>query len=133
MRLLPERRRMAFARLGCGLCVISLHASTSARLAESELLRAAERAVDWARDRPLVLGGDFNVRPDRSAVFAALAERHGLRGATGPNAIDHLLTRGLETLEGPRQWAPGERELEEDGLALTLSDHAPVEVLLRMA
>jgi endonuclease/exonuclease/phosphatase family metal-dependent hydrolase len=133
MRLLPERRKMAFAALGCGLCVTSLHASTSARRAEEELLRAAERAVEWAAGRPLVLGGDYNVRPDRSEVFAALAEQFGLRGATAPNAIDHLLTRGVETLEGPRQWAPGERELEEDDLALTLSDHAPVEVLLRMA
>jgi endonuclease/exonuclease/phosphatase family metal-dependent hydrolase len=133
MRLLPERRTMAFAALGCGLCVASLHASTSARLAESELLRAAEREGEWAAGRPLVFGGDFNVRPDRSAVFAALAEQFGLRGATAPNAIDHLLIVGAETVEGPRQWAPGERELEEQGLALTLSDHAPVEALVRIA
>jgi endonuclease/exonuclease/phosphatase family metal-dependent hydrolase len=133
MRLFPERRRMAFAALGCGLCATSLHASTTIRLAESELLRAAERSLEWANGRPLVLGGDFNLRPDRSAVFATLAERHGLRGATAPNAIDHLLTRGVEVVEGPRQWAPAERELEQEGLALTLSDHAPVELLLRIA
>lgn len=133
MRLLPERRTMAFARLGCGLCVTSLHASTSARLAENELLRAADRGVEWAEGRPLMLGGDFNVSPDRSAVFAALAERHGLRGPTAPNAIDHLLTLGADVVEGPRQWPPGERELKENGLALTLSDHSPVEVLLRIA
>jgi endonuclease/exonuclease/phosphatase family metal-dependent hydrolase len=132
-RLLPERRTMAFASLGCGLCVTSLHASTSARLAEQELLSAAARAVEWAAGRPLVLAGDFNVRPERSALFAALAEQFGLRGATAPDAIDHLLTLGAETVEGPRQWAPGERELEQDGLALTLSDHAPVELLLRIA
>jgi hypothetical protein len=128
-----ERRRMAFAALGCGLCVTSLHASTRTRLAESELLRAAERALGWASGRPLLLGGDFNLRPDRSAVFAALAERHGLRGATAPNAIDHLLTQSVEIVEGPRWWEPHEHELQEDGRALTLSDHAPVELLLRIA
>jgi endonuclease/exonuclease/phosphatase family metal-dependent hydrolase len=128
----PERRTMAFARLGCGLCVTSLHASTSARLAETELLRAAGRAVDWAEGAPLVLGGDFNVRPAESEVFAMLAERHGLRGGTTDDAIDHLLMLGADVVEPPRHWAPGERELEEDGLALTLSDHAPVEALLRI-
>jgi endonuclease/exonuclease/phosphatase family metal-dependent hydrolase len=133
MRWIPERRRMAFAALGCGLCVTSLHASTRTRLAESELLRAAERALGWASGRPLLLGGDFNLRPDRSAVFAALAERHGLRGATAPNAIDHLLTQSVEIVEGPRWWEPHEHELQEDGRALTLSDHAPVELLLRIA
>ena len=121
----PERRTMAFARLGCGLCVTSLHASTSPRLAEPELIRAADRAVEWSGGSPLVLGGDFNVRPAESDVFALLAERHGLLGSTAPDAIDHLLTVGVELLEGPRSWPPGQRELEQDGLALTLSDHAP--------
>jgi endonuclease/exonuclease/phosphatase family metal-dependent hydrolase len=129
----PERRTMAFARLGCGLCVTSLHASTNPRLAEPELIRAADRAVEWSMGSPLVLGGDFNVRPAQSDVFALLAERHGLRGSTAPDAIDHLLTLGVELLEGPQAWPPGKRELEEDGLALTLSDHAPVEALLRIA
>jgi endonuclease/exonuclease/phosphatase family metal-dependent hydrolase len=133
MRLVrPERRTMAFARLGCGLCVTSLHASTSPRRAEPELIRAADKAVEWAQGAPLVLGGDFNVRPGQSDVFAVLADRHGLRGATAPDSIDHLLTLGAEVIEKPRTWAPGERELSEDGLALTLSDHAPVEMQLRI-
>jgi endonuclease/exonuclease/phosphatase family metal-dependent hydrolase len=129
----PERRAMAFARLGCGLCVTSLHASTRPRLAEPELARAADRAVEWAGGAPLVLGGDFNVRPAQSDAFDLLAERHGLQGPTAPDSIDHLLTLGAEVIEGPRPWPLAERELDEDGLALTLSDHAPVEALLRIA
>ena len=133
MRLVrPERRTMAFARLGCGLCVTSLHASTRDHLAETELLRAADRAVAWAEGAPLVLGGDFNLRPHKSEVFAELEQRHGLLGATASDAIDHLLVLGAEVVEPPRAWPPEQRELEQDGLALTLSDHAPVEALLRI-
>ena len=133
MRLVrPERRTMAFTRLGCGLCVTSLHASTRDHLAETELLRAADRAVAWAEGAPLVLGGDFTLRPHKSDVFAELEQRHGLRGATASDAIDHLLVLGAEVVEPPRAWPPAQRELEQDGLALTLSDHAPVEALLRI-
>ena len=128
----PERRTMAFARLGCGLCVTSLHASTSPPRAETEIMRAAERAVGWAEGAPLVLGGDFNVRPQSSDLYGQLADRFGLQGPTAPDAIDHLLTLGAEVVKGPRAWPREKRELEEDGLALTLSDHAPVEALLRI-
>ncbi len=126
----PERRTMAFARLGSGLCVTSLHASTHPPRAEPELLLAAERATEWAGDAPLVLGGDFNVRPGKSDVYDEIERRFGLRGITAPDSIDHLLVRGVETTAPPRAWAPEERELEEDGLALRLSDHAPVELEL---
>lgn len=127
----PERRTMAFARLDCGLCVTSLHASTHPPRAEPELLLAAERACEWAGDAPLILGGDFNVRPGRSKVFRQIQHRFGLRGVTAPDSIDHLLVRGAEVLFGPRAWPPGRREIEQDGLALRLSDHAPVELELR--
>ena len=124
----PERRTMAFARLGCGLCVTSLHASTSPPRAERELLAAAEKAVEWAGDDPLILGGDFNVRPQRSRLYDELERRFGLAAPTAPDSIDHLLVRGAEVVSPPRAWAPEERELREDGLALRLSDHAPVEI-----
>ena len=126
----PERRTMAFARLGSGLCVTSLHASTHPPRAEPELLLAAERATEWAGDAPLVLGGDFNVRPGQSDVYEEIERRFGLRGITAPDSIDHLLVRGVESTGPPRAWAPEERELEEDGLALRLSDHAPIELEL---
>ena len=127
----PERRTMAFARLGCGLCVTSLHASTSPPRAEQELLLAAERAVEWADGAPLVLGGDFNVRPQRSEIYAELERRFGLSGPTAPDSIDHLLVRGAEAVGAARAWPPEARELDEDGLALRLSDHAPVELTVR--
>jgi endonuclease/exonuclease/phosphatase family metal-dependent hydrolase len=128
----PERRTMAFARLECGLCVTSLHASTSPPLAEQELLHAAAKAVEWAGEGPLILGGDFNVRPQSSGVFAELERRWGLTGVTAPDSIDHLLVRGAEVVSGPRAWPPEARELDEDGLALRLSDHAPVELTVRL-
>lgn len=128
----PERRTMAFARLGNGLCVTSLHASTSPPRAEPELLLAAERACEWAGERSLVLGGDFNVRPGKSDVYERIERRFGLRGTTAPDAIDHLLVRNVEVVSPALAWPPERRELVQDGLALRLSDHAPVEIELRL-
>jgi endonuclease/exonuclease/phosphatase family metal-dependent hydrolase len=125
----PERRTMAFARLEAGLCVTCLHASTSPPRAEEELLLAAEQAIEWAgEDAPLVFGGDFNVRAARSDIYAEIENRFGLTGLTAPDSIDHLLVRNVETVAGPHVWPPEDREIEEDGLALRLSDHAPVEI-----
>lgn len=127
---LPERRVMALTRLASGLCVGNLHATTRDQaLAEEESLLAAETAVRWAAGAPLLLGGDFNLRPERSRVFDELEQRFALRPPTAPDAIDHILARGLEVTEAPRLWPATARELPRDGLALRLSDHAPVEAL----
>jgi endonuclease/exonuclease/phosphatase family metal-dependent hydrolase len=125
----PERRSMGFVRTGSGVCVANLHATNDIPpLAREDVIRAAEAATAWAGEAPLVFGGDLNLRPEPNPEpFAELAERFGLRGTTGPMVIDHLLSRGLETFEPPRQWPPQQRELRDDGLALRLSDHAPVE------
>jgi endonuclease/exonuclease/phosphatase family metal-dependent hydrolase len=126
----PERRTMAFSRLDNGVCVANFHASNdNYPLAEEEVRLAAETASGWATDSPLIFGGDFNLRPARSPLFDELAERFGLRAPTSPDAIDHLLVRGLEVREEPRQWPPEGREIPWNGLALRLSDHAPVEAL----
>ncbi len=124
----PERRTMAFARLASGLCVANLHASNAPpEKSGPEVLGAAERAVAWAGGDPLVFGGDLNLRPDRAPeAFAELADRHGLKGATAADAIDHLLVRGLEVAEPPERWPAERREVLEDGLRIRLSDHAPV-------
>lgn len=124
-----ERRAMAFTRTASGLCVANLHASAHRpELAAEDVLRAATAAADWAGDAPLLFGGDFNLRPDQSpGVFAELRERFGLAPPTAPNAIDHLVARGLEIVERPRRWPAERREVRSDGLALRLSDHAPVE------
>jgi endonuclease/exonuclease/phosphatase family metal-dependent hydrolase len=134
-RRLVERRRMSFVRLhgpGGDVCVANLHLSAGSRAhAEREALAAAHAAVRWAGSAPLVLGGDFNLRPHTSGVFAELEQRFGLIGPTGAKSIDHLLSRGLEVGRPPAAWPAAERELEAPvGLELRrlrLSDHAPVE------
>jgi endonuclease/exonuclease/phosphatase family metal-dependent hydrolase len=130
LRRLPERRTMAFARLHSGLCMANLHASTSPRRAEEEVRRAAETAVSWAGDSPLILGGDFNLRPSQTPLFEELTRRFGLGTPTAPDSIDHILARGLEIVDPPAAWPPGAREVPCEGLRLRLSDHAPVEARL---
>jgi endonuclease/exonuclease/phosphatase family metal-dependent hydrolase len=116
----PERRRMQWARLDGGICVANLHASAGRpERAAMEVLEAAQAAVEWSGDEPLVFGGDFNLRPaQQPEPFANLRERFDLGEPTGPRAIDHLLVRGLHVAERPRQLEPDAR--------MGLSDHAPV-------
>ncbi len=60
-------------------------------------------------------------------MFEQLRERFGLVAPTAPDAIDHLLA-GAWTWSSRR--GPGRRSgasCARDGLALRLSDHAPVE------
>jgi len=143
----PERRAMGLTRVAIGrsdgqrglrvaageeareLCVANLHATSDApALASEDVLRAAEAAVAWAGDSPLLFGGDLNLRPaEQPGAFAELRERLGLAGETGPEAIDHLLGRGLRAGAPPLPWPPPRRELPWRGLALRLSDHAPVQ------
>jgi endonuclease/exonuclease/phosphatase family metal-dependent hydrolase len=131
LRRLPERRTMCFIRLDAGLCVANLHASTGERRAEQDVRRAAETAVEWADDSPLLVGGDFNLRPEQTRVFDELRERYGLATATAPEWIDHLLVRDLETADPPTAWPPEDRELRMEGALLRLSDHAPVTARFR--
>jgi endonuclease/exonuclease/phosphatase family protein len=129
----PERRTMLWALLrepgGRELAVANLHATTGhGEDARRQVVAAAELASEWAGDAPLVFGGDLNLRPERAPeVFGELGDRLGLSGATAPDAIDHLLARGVDTVEPPRALPPEARELTRSaGLALRLSDHAPV-------
>jgi endonuclease/exonuclease/phosphatase family metal-dependent hydrolase len=123
----PERRRMIWARLqspDAKLCVANLHATAGDdQRAAHDVALAAQRAVEWSGDLPLVFGGDLNLRPARTpAAFVAL---HGLTGVTGPKRIDHLLARGLER-RGPTEAMPaGWREVHDSrsGKLLRLSDH----------
>ena len=80
------------------------------------MVRAAELATAFAAGGPLIFGGDLNLRPrQHAAAFQELRERFGLAAPTGPRAIDHLLSAGLDTVEPatalPDAWreAPGPR------------------------
>ena len=74
--------------------------------------RRGSRRRDWAGGAPLILGGDFNLRPALSPhVFARLEAEFGLQAPTGERVIDHLLATGLEVVEPPRQWPAERREV----------------------
>jgi hypothetical protein len=124
----PETRVMALTRMESGLCVGNLHVSTSPPAAERELLDAAERAIAFAGTGPLILGGDFNVRPKASGVFDQLEERFGLAPRTGPDRLSHLLARGLEVVEPPAALLPTARDVLDPRteLKIRLADHNPV-------
>jgi endonuclease/exonuclease/phosphatase family metal-dependent hydrolase len=133
LTLHPERRTMLWARVGLpdgeSVCFANLHASAGLpQKATAEVLAAAGTAIKWSEGEPLVFGGDLNLRPARDPFpFVELRERFGLEEPTGPNAIDHLLARGLELVESPRRLPGEERELPQpDSRRLRPSDHAPV-------
>jgi len=124
----PELRVMALTRLESGLCLANVHVSTKPSSAEAELVAAAERATDFAGPAPLVLGGDFNVRPRDSGVFERLQEEFGLGPSTAPDRLSHLLGRGFELIDPPTALPPEARDVRDTGtgLKIRLSDHNPV-------
>jgi len=129
----PERRTLLLASLALPgvhrIAVANVHLSVpSTGQGEGELLAAAELAVRFAGDDPLILGGDLNLRPVQHAhAFAEAKRRFGLAAPTAPRAIDHLLVRGLEVVQAPHALEPEAREVKApDGRLLRLSDHAPV-------
>ena len=131
----PERRSLAFVRTASGVCVANLHATNDwPRLAEEDVLRAARAASEWAGNSPLVFGGDLNLRPGKQPrIFERLRDEFELAPSTAPDAIDHLMCRGLEILEPALRWPPEKRELPCEGRALRLSDHAPVQATFAAA
>jgi endonuclease/exonuclease/phosphatase family metal-dependent hydrolase len=126
LRRLPERRVMALTRLDSGLAIANLHASGNPALAEEEVRSAATTATQFAEGAPLVFGGDLNLRPNTTTLFDELA-RNGFCSPTAPGAIDHLLAKALTPVRPASPWPAEEREVQYEGLAARLSDHAPVE------
>ena len=128
----PERRRMIWTRVELPegrVCVANLHASAGLpprRRRGAE--RAAGQALEWAADDPLVLGGDFNLRPRRDAeAFAALEERFGSASPPGPRRSTTCSPAGSAWRSARGRLDAAERELEEPGGGrIRLSDHAPV-------
>jgi endonuclease/exonuclease/phosphatase (EEP) superfamily protein YafD len=132
----PERRSMGFVATASGICIANLHATNDwPELAAGDVLLAARTASEWAGERPLVFGGDFNLRPGKQPrIFERLREEFGFASpVTAPDAIDHVFCRGLEVLDPPTQWPPEKRELTLEGRALRLSDHAPVQARFGLA
>ena len=129
----PERRAMLFVRLdrpdGRELAVANLHATAGdPPAAAREVLAAAETARDLAAGRPLVFGGDLNLRPHRTPEpFEQLERKLGFQGPAEPNSIDHLLAHGLGVVEPAHALPDREREVPgPGGRLLRLSDHPSV-------
>jgi hypothetical protein len=124
----PERRRMLWARLrgsgGTTLAIANMHLTAhDSPQAGREALLAAEHAVAWAGEDPLIFGGDLNA-PE---TFRELRERFGLVPEPEPKTIEGVLGRRVEVVEPPRALPPEARELPgPGGRRLRLSDHPPV-------
>jgi endonuclease/exonuclease/phosphatase family metal-dependent hydrolase len=114
LRTRPERRVAQLATLGDGTCVVNYHASARVGLAEAELKRLWERASAFAREAPLILGGDLNLRSPAAPPRALHLARRD---------VDHIFARGMEPCSDAelldRQATIGEQRVE-------LSDHPPV-------
>jgi endonuclease/exonuclease/phosphatase family metal-dependent hydrolase len=129
----PESRKMLWTRMrssdGHEVAVANVHASVRSVPGSGEqVVAAAERAVEWAGELPLVFGGDLNHSPAREPqVFEELGRRFGLAPPTGSDAIDHLLLRGLDAVVPPHKLPDEVRQVRGGGgRLLQLSDHACV-------
>jgi endonuclease/exonuclease/phosphatase family metal-dependent hydrolase len=101
----PERRWVHAVRLRrAEVWVANLHGGGPIR----DAVRAAECALRWAGERPVILGGDFNIRDLALDGFAY----------AGGHSVDLVFARGFQA---------GPTEVPDRG---PLSDHAPVLQLL---
>jgi endonuclease/exonuclease/phosphatase family metal-dependent hydrolase len=125
-----ERRIVQAVRVsaadGRSYLIANMHCSSSPpdkRIPDAELLRAAWFATSLARPEDVVvLAGDFNVWPERSATLRALADPEWGFSPPGPG-IDQVLVRGAAS-SPVRRWDDARRARG----AVLLSDHTPVEL-----
>jgi len=80
---------MALAAIASGageLCVANLHATAGDRhQAEEDIMRGAREAIGFADGRPLVFGGDLNVRPRTSYMAVVRNPNTTLEPASATN------------------------------------------------
>jgi endonuclease/exonuclease/phosphatase family metal-dependent hydrolase len=120
LRVRPERRVAQLVRLADGTCLANYHASTRVPLAEDELARLWQLALDFARGAPLILGGDLNLRLPQAPAAAGDVVHAAARD------VDHLFLRGA--------LATSDAEMLDRDVQLTsrrvveLSDHPPLRV-----
>jgi endonuclease/exonuclease/phosphatase family metal-dependent hydrolase len=112
LRRVPERRVAQLVSVGNGICVANFHASTRPTLARDELRRLHAHADAWAAGRPLILGGDLNLRDPQLPLELA-----------GRGTVDFIFVAGLQP---ERAVAIPSRRLRLDGRELRLSDHRPL-------
>ena len=108
---------LQWVRLAEGTCVANLHASAHRpgqppERAREEVELARQNALAWSAGRPLVLGGDLNLRRPTLEGLVHMATRD----------VDHLFAAGLKRAGPPRVLDRG-----------ALSDHPPLMVELRPA
>jgi endonuclease/exonuclease/phosphatase family metal-dependent hydrolase len=120
---LPNRTRMLVA---------NLHATSydrDPRLPDAELRRATSFVTRQSDLKEvLVIAGDFNVTRERSQTIHDLTHVHPEDTWAGTSAsVDHVLVRGA-AVTSARVWPDDERRLG----GKLLSDHAPVEVEIRV-
>ena len=109
---------MAFTRVAASmatmLCVANLHASAARESAERELIVAARAAHRVGAGAPLVLGGDFNLRPALSGhVFERLTAEFGLAAPTGSGSSTICSLAGSRSPSRRAQWPPERREVPD--------------------
>jgi endonuclease/exonuclease/phosphatase family metal-dependent hydrolase len=122
LRTWPERRVAQLVRLGDGTRVVNFHASARVELAEAELQRLWERALPWAGDDPLILGGDLNLR-------SPVAPREDIVHLASRD-VDHIFARGVQASCDPLLL---DRHLTVEGERMELSDHVPLLVHSELA
>ena len=125
---------MAFVRTASGVCVANLHATNDwPKLAAEDVVKAARARRGGRPARRSSSAATSTSARQAAPGLRTAAEEFGLAQPTAPDAIDHILCRGLEVVEPPRAWPPEQRELPLDGRALRLSDHAPVQARFHAA
>jgi len=113
LRTWPERRVVHAVCVDGWGWFANVHASTRPPRARADVVHAQATALRWAGERPLVLGGDFNVlHPPCLPGFLHVGASH----------VDHILTCGHMHAHDARMETIADRG--------GLSDHAPLLVAL---